>query len=262
MRRCYLSYRDVYQTLIEAGCEDLAEQVREVFGGINDPYIFKAVFTAGGPGSGKTWVAGHMFSGLGLKFVGSDFAFEHLLRKRGMSLDLDMENPDYQEARKASKALTKLMKDKWINGMLGLIIDGTGKDYRKIKDAAKGLQDIGYDTGMVFVNTTLNVALERNKDRERTLPEDVVIDKWHMVQNNMGKFQSFFGKNNFFLVDNSEVLDKQGAQRLGKSLRSAALDFLSKPLRNPRGKKIVRALEETGGKTLEDLRDSIIEKAA
>ena len=33
----------------------------DLFEGVNDPGIFKAVFLAGGPGSGKTFVAGGLF---------------------------------------------------------------------------------------------------------------------------------------------------------------------------------------------------------
>ena len=37
------------------------------------------------------------------------------------------------------------------------------------------LESIGYDCYMIFVNTSLDVALERNIERERTVPEDIVI---------------------------------------------------------------------------------------
>ena len=42
--------------------------------GPNDPAIFKAVFLAGGPGSGKSYVATKILSGLGLKPVNSDMS--------------------------------------------------------------------------------------------------------------------------------------------------------------------------------------------
>ena len=67
---------------------------RTVQAGINDPHIFKAIFLAGGPGSGKSFIAKQMFGGQGLKFLNSDAAFEYLLKKRSLSFDL---NPDDEE---------------------------------------------------------------------------------------------------------------------------------------------------------------------
>ena len=55
---------------------------------------------------------------------------------------------------------------------------------------------------MIFVNTTLEVALQRNQERDRTVPEKIAIDSWKQVQSNIGKFQSFFGPKNFIIVDN------------------------------------------------------------
>ena len=57
--------------------------------GIYDPGIFKAVFLAGGPGSGKTYVAGGLFgipnkvnvSAYGLKMVNQDTELETFLKK-------------------------------------------------------------------------------------------------------------------------------------------------------------------------------------
>lgn len=52
--------------------------------GINDPAIFKVIFTAGGPGSGKSFTAD--MTGLvhmGFRFINSDDAFEKMLDKAG-----------------------------------------------------------------------------------------------------------------------------------------------------------------------------------
>ena len=48
------------------------QQIRE---GVYAPHIFKAVFLAGGPGSGKSFVAGRALGGLGLKVSNSDDPF-------------------------------------------------------------------------------------------------------------------------------------------------------------------------------------------
>ena len=57
--------------------------------GINDPGIFKAVFMAGGPGSGKSLIAKKVgFQSMGLRPVNSDSSFEQGLKKAGLSLKM------------------------------------------------------------------------------------------------------------------------------------------------------------------------------
>ena len=53
-----------------------------------------------------------------------------------------------------------------IKGRLGMVVDGTGRDYDKIKSQVAELRQLGYDCYMIFVNTSLDVALERNSKRE------------------------------------------------------------------------------------------------
>ncbi|SVB23092.1 uncharacterized protein METZ01_LOCUS175946, partial [marine metagenome] len=70
---------------------------RSIREGVNDPGIFKAVFLAGGPGSGKSYVAGGLFgipdkvnvSAYGLKMVNQDTELERFLKKYFDSTDLD-----------------------------------------------------------------------------------------------------------------------------------------------------------------------------
>ena len=58
---------------------------------------------------------------------------------------------------------------------------------------------------MIFVNTSLDTAQERNKKRKRTLPEDQVTQMWNEVQSNIGKFQRLFGGSNMIIVDNNDA---------------------------------------------------------
>ena len=112
-------------------------------------------------------------------------------------------SPKGQDIRNRAKTLTKNMLGGYINGRLGLVIDGTGKDYEKIEKQAIMLQQLGYDVAMIFVNTDKETALQRNKLRPRSLPDAEVSKMWSGVQKNMGKFQRLFG-NKMFIVDNSE----------------------------------------------------------
>lgn len=114
-------------------------------------------------------------------------------------------SPKGQEIRRRAKELTKNRMYQYLNGRLGLVIDGTGKDYDKIAVQAMQLRKLGYDVAMIFVNTDEETALIRNRKRARSLPDATVSKMWKDVQRNLGSFQTFFG--NFFLVDNSENSD-------------------------------------------------------
>ena len=176
--------------------------------GVYDPNIFKAFFLAGGPGSGKSYVVARPTAMFGMRIVNSDDVFESLIKKAGMNMDMrnysgkDLERRD--EIRGRAKEITKLRQANYIEGRLGLIIDGTGKDYDKIEKQMRGLQQLGYDSHMIFVNTSLDVALERNEKRPRKLPESLVVQSWNNVQKNIGKFSQLF-KNKFIIVDNNKA---------------------------------------------------------
>ena len=43
------------------------------------------------------------------------------------------------------------------------MVDGTGKDPEKIAKRAKMVKDLGYDVAMIFVNTDMETALNRNR---------------------------------------------------------------------------------------------------
>ena len=175
--------------------------------------VFKAFFLAGGPGSGKSYVTSRITPGLGLKNVNSDTAFETALKKAGLSLDMPAsQEKERDEIRARSKRLTAKRLDLYIMGRLGLVIDSTARDVNKIETGLSALKRLGYDCYMIFVNTSLDVALARNAARDRTVPVDIVKKSHKQIQQNMGKLQRMFGMKNFIVIDNNKanenVLDK------------------------------------------------------
>ena len=232
-----------------------------LFEGVFDKGIFKAVFLAGGPGSGKSYVVSQLFgipkkvnvSVSGLKSVNSDTEFEYFLKKTGINpkdlAKIEKEQPelfskltsdDPKSVRSRAKKLTTLRKKGYMEGKLGMIIDGTGHKFSKIKAEKKLLEEQGYDTHMVFVNTSLKVAKQRNKERERRLPEDILVKSWKDVQNNLGKFQGLFGSN-FAVVDNSKFLKPEQAQKkFGMIVKKYINKFIKGTVRNPIGKKWIK----------------------
>ena len=203
--------------------------------GLYDPNIFKAFFLAGGPGSGKSYVVRRTTGGLGLKVVNSDPTFTKMLKDANLSLKMPASEKEPREIqRQRAKELTKKQQQNFIMGRLGLIIDGTGKDYEKITYQARELEQLGYDTYMIFVNTSLDVALERNAKRDRSVPESMVIKLWNQVQSNIGKFNLFF-KQGFIIVDNNDA--KQDILDL---VYKRVKQLLRVPIRNTRAKEWMR----------------------
>ena len=179
--------------------------------GLNDPNIFKAFFLAGGPGSGKSYVVRKTTGGTGLRIVNSDDVFEKYLKDAGLEMDMrtrqaEREEEERDKLRKRAKALTKKKQKNYIEGRIGLIIDGTGKDYDKIAAQSIYLKRLGYDTHMIFVNTSLDTALKRNAERERTVSDSVATNSWKTVQSNIGKFSQHF-RQNFVVVDNNDATE-------------------------------------------------------
>ena len=173
--------------------------------GVYDQHIFKAFFLAGGPGSGKSYVVSRTTGGSGLKLVNSDDAFENLLRKAGLSLKMPSSEEEPRDVvRGRAKEITAKKKANYLEGRLGLIIDGTGREAEKISFQKRQLEELGYDTYMIFVNTSLDVALQRNAERSRSVPESIVTKSWKAVQYNIGKFNNMFRKG-FIIVDNNDA---------------------------------------------------------
>ena len=203
---------------------------QELQEGLYDPNIFKAFFLAGGPGSGKTFVTKNAFGGSGLKPINSDNAFESALRKNGLSLKMPEDEAEARDILRArAKGITDKQLDLSLKGRLGLIIDGTGRDYDKIKTQKAILDQLGYDCYMIFVNTSLDVALERNKQRARSVPEYITRKSWEQVQSNIGKFQNTFGMSNMIIIDNSKD---------DKELTTIVINKCSQAVRRLLGNKI------------------------
>jgi adenylate kinase len=172
--------------------------------GVYDPGIFKAFFLAGGPGSGKSFVTQAAFAGTGLKVVNSDNAFESGLKKANLSIKMPDEEEYFRNIiRQRAKTTAGNQLDKYMEGRLGLVIDATGRDLSLVQRQVSVLKHIGYDCHMIFVNTSLEIAIDRNKNRPRTIPEYLVKKNWAAVQANIGAYQRVFSPGKMLVVDNN-----------------------------------------------------------
>ena len=250
MNQLLSELKSIQKDLKEVQTKLFVELITE---GVDDPGILKCIFLAGGPGSGKSYTAKEIFgvgksdmasvSAGGLKVISSDMAFEQALKKNGINpkdlANIEKNDPNFwayiagetgDSIRNKAKEITQKQQAFYEAGRLGMIIDGTGDEVLKIRNKMDKAEKLGYDCYMVFVNTSLEVAIKRNAERSRSLPESLVREIWSKCQENMGKFQGMFG-NNFIIVDNTEY------HPINQSVQKQVDAFLRKPIQNPIGKK-------------------------
>lgn len=192
-------------------------ELHQIFEGPNDKHIFKAVFMAGGPGSGKSTIANMLFGGEGLKLVDRD---QILLQFTKMNKEID---------RSHIGELRDKTRNHYIDGRLGMIIDGTARKSDSILKLKTELESFGYETIMVFVHTDLDTAKERVLARAtatgRVVPESVVVNSWYESQNNLENMHRIFG-DNLFEVENTNI---SNVSQVGGRIRS----WLHTPTINP-----------------------------
>ena len=232
----------------------------------------------GGPGSGKSFVADMLMGArslekpyqkyfeehtsylpAGIKYVNSDNLFEKGLLKMGInpkdladieSLPSDelwdiIQGEDPESIRNIAKGQLAAQRAFYESGRLGVLVDGTGREYEKIARQKEKMEKLGYDTAMVFVNTSEEVAQQRNAGRDRVLPEKTITDLWNQVQNNLKAYAQLFG-NDFTIVMN----DAPGAPP--ESAVKAMNDFVAAPVENKFGQSWIEGeLERRGVQTLE-----------
>jgi len=214
--------------------------------GVHDKAIFKAVFLAGGPGSGKDYVLSNTLDGHGMIEINSDKALEYLMDKEHLDKTMpDNEAGQRNVVRKKAKDITEIRHRLALQGRNGLIINGTGADPKEYEEIKKKLEKLGYDTSMVMVNTADEVSKARNVERGqrggRTVPEEIRKKKWEEVQAARAQFGKIF-RNSYIEFDNSEDLrqaspdvvkaKKEEMQQIHKEIQK----FVNAPPKNEKAK--------------------------
>ena len=229
---------------------DLNEEVQYLISeGVHDKGIFKAVFLAGGPGSGKDYVLDNTLAGHGLTELNSDKALEFLMDKNNLDKTMpDSEASERNVIRGKAKSITELRQRLALLGRNGLIINGTGDDVEKYKKIKARLEELGYETSMVSVVTADEVSRKRNIERGqrggRSVPEDIRKEKWDSVSKARVEMAKMFG-DNYMEFDNSEDL-RTASPEVVKQKKDEMLgifkrikEFVGKPPETPESKEWV-----------------------
>ena len=148
--------------------------------------MFRALFLVGGPGSGKDVIIREAVAERNAVEINANKAYEFLLDKKRLS----EETKDYQLNA--------------IRYRSALVINGASDDKEKISSIKEELEELGYTTMMVFVNTSNEVSQDRNNKHSRVISEQIRSEKWNKSQDNINFFYESF---DYFLeFDNSENL--------------------------------------------------------
>jgi len=220
----------------EAEYERTEELVLE---GLADPHLMKAIFLAGSGGSGKTAIADAMFGGAGLKVISTDRQLVRYMRAANEPLERVGQRYDlFRAARDAAQMELR----HYAQRRLGIVIDGTGWRYDKVAEPAKKLRELGYDIFMVFVTTTLERALERNRLRReqggRYVPDSFIEDAWRGAHRNLDRYVKLFGPKNMHIIDNDvDVEVDDWVAVIKPKLHNIGQKILRRPLQNEEGKE-------------------------
>jgi hypothetical protein len=210
---------------------DLNEEFETLSEGVHDQGIFKAVFLAGGPGSGKDYVMNNTLEGQGLTEINSDKALEFLMDKEGLDKMMPVGETEKRNlVRGRAKNITELRQQLALLGRNGLIINVTGDDVVKTKNIKDQLEKLGYETSMLLVNTRDDISAQRNLERGqrggRAVPEPIRKEKWDNVQYARTEYAQMFG-GNYSEFDNSEDL-RQADPETVKAKKAELLSLFNK----------------------------------
>ena len=161
----------------------------------------KVIFMAGGAGSGKSNIIKQLgLKEQGFKVVNQDISLQWLAKNHGLPKDM-REFTREQSSKWGSLSweamnIAKNKQAKFQGRGDGIVVDGTGNSLITMKNQVQEFKNKGYDVQMVFVETSLSTALQRNKLREeRSLLDNIVVRNHGKVQGNKKAFKELFGEN-------------------------------------------------------------------
>jgi predicted kinase len=158
--------------------KELFRDVRKGMG-INEDVnrgLFKAIFVTGGPGSGKDIIIREAIAEMKAVELNSVQAFDLLMDKMKLA---ESSNEYRREA---------------IRNRGPLIINGPADDHSRMITIKEELEELGYKTSMIFVDTTNEASQQRNARLTKSIMESVRHDKWQQAQASKEAYRQNFSE--------------------------------------------------------------------
>ena len=144
--------------------------------------------------------------------------------------------------------------------MLPMFIDSTSNKINRLVYRDGLLKSFGYDTAMVWVNTPLDLALDRIEKRERKVPEEFVRKVYKSMEENIDYYKSHFSL--FLEVKNG---DGEMTDEAVKDAYRKVSGFFKEEIKNPIGRKNREKAYKTSGyltpyvfRSLADIKSKLI----
>lgn len=147
----------------------------------------KAIFVTGGPGSGKDVIIREVLEHVDITEVNHMQAYNYLADKKKL---FEKSNDFRRET---------------IRNHYPIIINAPADDMERISYIKEELEELGYNTLMVFVNTTDQVSRERNEKLTRMMFETVRHGRWVSSQSNKSTYREIF--ENFAQLNNNGSIE-------------------------------------------------------
>lgn len=215
---------------------EILDNIRE---SVRDRGIFKAVFIVGLPAAGKsTLIDKNNPKNIGAKIITIDKHYEHRINKQKGSFTF----PSFSKLEKGMKSSLKLELFNYINGALPLIIDTTGTHYDSLITRKEILEELGYDTSMVFVASEMKTSLKRMKKRPRKVDVHIMKKMHNDLFKNRSSYRNQF--KDYIEIDNVKDVDQNGdSTKVSKFLN----DFFNSDVKNPIGIENIKNMEKNNG---------------
>jgi cytidyltransferase-like protein len=206
--------------------------------GINEQFnrgSHKAIFVVGGPGSGKDLIIREAIAES--KIV--EHNYTQILSILGDKQNLSIKS--------------KNLRMESIRNHQPIIINGSATDLDTISYIKEELEELGYETMMVFVETTNEFSQQRNSTLKRMVAESVRHDKWMNSLKNVDTFYEMF--DNYITFNNSENLDliEEGIDDVYKNTTLFLEQSIAKSVSKlilPKSKKLLFDTDKYPGKRI------------
>jgi len=210
---------------------------------INDKNKFKAVFLAGTPYAGKSYTVDNITDGnKTVKIINTDTATEFLMKKYKQS----QEEVWALLGKEKIKGITKEQLYHTLNNMHAIIVDGTSSSAQSLLKRKGILESLGYDTALLFVDTPLELSLERMKsgNRERNVPEELIKTIYEKAQELKPYYKKIFKDDYHEIAYNSNDINDKDLYKLYKSISK----FFNSKIDNPLAARNIKQIKAVNDK--------------